>query len=47
MHGLGVVHLDLNLENIVCKDNFDVKVSGFGIATNENIGRLTLERGTP
>lgn len=46
MHSSGVVHLDIKPENILCDENFNLKVADFGIATNKNIKKLSFFRGT-
>ena len=47
MHGEGMCHRDLKPANILLSDNFDIKITGFGLAspdlkTNEFCGTLTF-----
>ena len=44
-HEAGIYHLDLKIENIVVDQNYDPKISDFGLGTNDS-GILTSSRGT-
>lgn len=46
MHGIGVVHRDIKLENILLDDQMNFKLADFGFATFKNISKLKDYYGT-
>lgn len=46
MHGKGVVHRDLKLENIIVDEYLKLKVTGFGSSTNKKIRKLKSNVGS-
>lgn len=46
MHGKGVAHRDLKLENIMVDENMNLKVADFGYSSFTNVHKLKSYRGT-
>lgn len=46
MHGVGVVHRDIKLENILVDEDLNFKLADFGFATFKNITKLNDYFGT-
>ena len=46
LHGQGVVHRDLKLENILVDENLNLIITDFGFATSQNISKLKSYKGT-
>lgn len=46
MHGSGVVHRDVKLENILIDDDFNIKLADFGFSSYKNINCLDSFVGT-
>lgn len=46
MHGHGIVHRDIKLENILVTDDYQIKLADFGFACYGNVERLDSHVGT-
>ena len=42
----GIVHLDLNLDNILLDVDYDLKIADFGLSENQHINQLTSFKGS-